>query len=708
MSLWNPFALDVLGQPMAPVVPPALRVEGGQASPAQLAMAQQSFARFVSHARLSQAPNPTQIGKLADGTAYRITVVCNSTVMQIWPVQKPTVRGVSGIGVTTAAGSWLLRPPGNLLQPGGGVWSAEKVGVIYGGVVFVFLPTQDYFVESPAGLSRGNQKLSNSILGATGSRYVRAGASFPTSSLFMGKAAVKQVRVADGTLRLGQRAVNKGVPSQTLTTSDHALPVIEQGDYWDMVSSNPTGTSIQVCRIATDPDASTEGATPTRVCAAVELTCPDSLTSEHSAMAVTSVQELVADVAVRVPDLVGGKAPQMSAWSKSHEDGYVDYTVTISNPNPNPPGRTFTLDARTYLRKSGFEERADFESTSIYRAYIGGLGNPIMDGLKRRDFSLIDTRADQTSGGYESEIWVDYRYNDNASQKVAVDRFDELSLGSEQKIKLYAMKIDFDYLLDGDSYARTYFLRYRYNEAGEIVGFIFGGAARVSGLATTTCKMERSGETVLLFDDQFKVAVSVKVSLTFEHMAQKGVVPITRTDTGELSSVQQREFDDVFVTALNRGSASFPSIDENETSTKGTVTLEVLHEGRRTTTNLTPPAWLRQRSNQAMGALFLEIQQAGVSSRTSLDSTEDPTGDTGVRKNRFYQEEALGGVVRDVFAEQLGSVMYAKDPKTGAGFLSFEWAGKSYNYVVGSWGVASSASRTDIAQNAAIGALQSV
>lgn len=111
MSLWNPFALDVLGQPMAAVAPPALRVEGGQASPAQLAMAQQAFARFVSHARLSQAPNPTQIGKLADGTAYRIVSVAGQQIMQIWPAQDSrSIKVDSGIVFSRIQSGeiWLL------------------------------------------------------------------------------------------------------------------------------------------------------------------------------------------------------------------------------------------------------------------------------------------------------------------------------------------------------------------------------------------------------------------------------------------------------------------------------------------------------------------------------------------------------------------------------------------------------------------------
>ncbi|BCX53860.1 MULTISPECIES: hypothetical protein [Comamonas] len=98
MNLWNPFAFDVLGRPVAAAVPPSLRVEGGPASTEQRAMAQQVFARYVSQARLSQVPNPTQLGKLADGTAYRIVSVAGQHIMQIWPAQSSRrVKVDSGI-----------------------------------------------------------------------------------------------------------------------------------------------------------------------------------------------------------------------------------------------------------------------------------------------------------------------------------------------------------------------------------------------------------------------------------------------------------------------------------------------------------------------------------------------------------------------------------------------------------------------------------
>ena len=86
MSLWNPHAFSVTGQPDPQVSPAALRVIGGVATPQQKAWAQGAFYQFCSRARLSMAPNPTEQGFLADGTRYRITVVGPQATMEIWPL----------------------------------------------------------------------------------------------------------------------------------------------------------------------------------------------------------------------------------------------------------------------------------------------------------------------------------------------------------------------------------------------------------------------------------------------------------------------------------------------------------------------------------------------------------------------------------------------------------------------------------------------
>lgn len=99
-ALWSPYAFDVGGQPYALSAPPALRAIGGQLTAVQAAMAQDAFARFCNAQRYSLVPNPSEISRLPDGTAYRIDVVGVQAIMQVWPAvqQADDVRGVVYLG----------------------------------------------------------------------------------------------------------------------------------------------------------------------------------------------------------------------------------------------------------------------------------------------------------------------------------------------------------------------------------------------------------------------------------------------------------------------------------------------------------------------------------------------------------------------------------------------------------------------------------
>lgn len=149
--IWNPHAFTILGQPLAPAAPPVLHVMGGQqASAAQMSMAQATFARFCDEARASFVPNPSETGYLADGTAYEISVVGNSSVMEIWPVSgdAPQASGVqfdlmtadgartfllsaqAQTGSRRHTGRFKVRKLNNPL-PGGTVVSTNKSGDKY-------------------------------------------------------------------------------------------------------------------------------------------------------------------------------------------------------------------------------------------------------------------------------------------------------------------------------------------------------------------------------------------------------------------------------------------------------------------------------------------------------------------------------------------------------------------------------------------------
>lgn len=84
MTIWNPLVFTPTGQPVGAVAPPTLRVYGAMATAAQVAMAQTAFQNFTASARLSAAPNPTGIGALPDGSRFRIFVVGNQSIMELW------------------------------------------------------------------------------------------------------------------------------------------------------------------------------------------------------------------------------------------------------------------------------------------------------------------------------------------------------------------------------------------------------------------------------------------------------------------------------------------------------------------------------------------------------------------------------------------------------------------------------------------------
>lgn len=120
-ALWSPYAFDVGGQPYALSAPPALRAIGGQITAVQAAMAQDAFARFCNAQRYSLVPNPSEIGRLPDGTAYRIDVVGVQAIMQVWPQQGTSPSGNSGIVVFyEGLGHYLVRYKGS-------AWAAQPV-----------------------------------------------------------------------------------------------------------------------------------------------------------------------------------------------------------------------------------------------------------------------------------------------------------------------------------------------------------------------------------------------------------------------------------------------------------------------------------------------------------------------------------------------------------------------------------------------------
>lgn len=148
MSLWNPYASTIHGQPaQLGAAPPVLRVIGGEATAEQLAAARMAFSRFCSVARTSPVPNPTEIGQLPDGSAYRIVVVGVQSFMEIWP------KGVAEAGIRLSGIAFQLSGDEHLQENGDrisyiltpsraaggrrttGKWHLQQVAQIIGGTI---------------------------------------------------------------------------------------------------------------------------------------------------------------------------------------------------------------------------------------------------------------------------------------------------------------------------------------------------------------------------------------------------------------------------------------------------------------------------------------------------------------------------------------------------------------------------------------------
>lgn len=158
MSLWNPYAFTPTGERTPIAAPPSLRVMGSATiTKDQLFMAQHAFAAFCGRSRVSFWQNPNEQGCLADGTPYRITVVGNSTVMQIWPAPPVTKHrsGGGGVAITAIYGGEATLYLVTFIN---GDWRIEQRDVLYGGYG-LWKPHGDgmYFTDYTAYPSMGQQ-----------------------------------------------------------------------------------------------------------------------------------------------------------------------------------------------------------------------------------------------------------------------------------------------------------------------------------------------------------------------------------------------------------------------------------------------------------------------------------------------------------------------------------------------------------------------
>lgn len=134
-DIYNPYAFGVLGNPAPLVAPPALRVVSGQATPEQIAMARDVFARFCSGARLSHVPHPAEIGRLSDGSTYRITDVAGNRVMQLWAAggggsDSPLPKGIFVVCRNEGGQAVFVFTPGGRYNAPDGAWAMRPADLL--------------------------------------------------------------------------------------------------------------------------------------------------------------------------------------------------------------------------------------------------------------------------------------------------------------------------------------------------------------------------------------------------------------------------------------------------------------------------------------------------------------------------------------------------------------------------------------------------
>lgn len=262
MSLWNPFTFTRGGAPaQLGATPPALRVVGGPATATQLAAARMAFNRFCGVVRTSPVPNPSEIGSLADGTRYQITVVGLSATMTIWPVPPDAVR--RGVGVSTA---WEGGRDLFIVTHINGKWTAKSVPEFYGGQrVWVAANGVDYFADNTwnaapvsaqylprrYSASKGELTLGDevtTILDGVGYANANAGVGIITSA---GKYAQIHAEAVDGVVAVEVADVGKVSEAAIKSTPEvpAAIPVprqslvLESANRLELVRSVANGSS---------------------------------------------------------------------------------------------------------------------------------------------------------------------------------------------------------------------------------------------------------------------------------------------------------------------------------------------------------------------------------------------------------------------------------------------------------------------------------
>lgn len=699
MSLWNPYAFTPTGQPVALAAPPALRVMQGQATPQQLAHAQDAFYRFCTSSRLSAVPNPTEIGALPDGSRYRIIVVGSQTIMEIWPAGGESAYKPA-IGVLESGRWWLLTPPGRFLQPDGGKWSSVQVEHTFGGLGYVHPPTgNNYFVESPQGVSRQNVLLAPPLFAQTKSHFLLplGSKTNTTSSPILAGGRIWQMSADPTGLLVLSRQAGKGVGA---AASSLTLPLPDVGpdNVWGLTTSTHDGGKILVCRVGPGlGDLTVVG----HVLAA--FTPP-------STLQIISDKSTPPEVTKCFPSGQSNAAPKFAKWVLNNDEsvstGSWSYTIPYPPLRSEDPPYTgplsYTYEGTSTYNNKAYTQDAEYEGEGVLRSYLGVAGDEITDKVKYVHRTMIRRSYTYAAGGHINGTFATLFRDWEDQTHVELLRKTDVVLRSPERadtsVTPNTLEVEFSQSSYGADSFKSSFGEWVVGEVGNVKGYWVKEQASVSPtIVTRNLDVKKTLTLVLMHDAQFRVTATIKLEAAYTRRTRVGWSGGSSTSTRTMSDEAMERhnyFVNLALTREDRRSEYLTYTNQNEENLQVNVWLSITGESDK---ELDFPAGSRDALKEAMNLLFQSCSQI------LIPNTTGPHNETqGVRPDGMYGEDDIDEQANALIDMKLGGVHYAKDPKTGAGFFSVSWGDTVYNRLVGPWGASPISPNTALPSNAPV------
>lgn len=573
----------------------------------------------------------------------------------------------------TPADMAIYRPPAG--SGAGGEWIKRVAKELNGGVAYVAKGGM-VLVESGAGLFRGNRRVAGALHGASGAPYVGGGQSFPVSGLFISHGAVQQLKASGDSLLLAGRALRQLGDASIMQAGTYALPAAPQGERWGMASAAQDGSKFAACRIKTEEGASDYVTAVAHFAEDTSVEDDADAPEQQGAMLVLeSVQETERRLDRREPDSDDAQAPGWGAFA---------YAYT-------------RVDGDSPVTDSSYRQDLHFASEATRRAYIGHLGDMVVDTETTIHDATMNYKYHKYLLGGDGHNHL-YSTRDSATEtSIHLKRRNEIKFG--EKLAVTVLSTDVDYQCIDYHRGARHPASPSYHE-----GF------------SKTCKAEQASERVILADEQFSVVVSIKAAMGFEWALSWEVGPHSASGDNVIDyNMGYLGIDGLYPQTktpqyiLDYFGTEAPFIS-TATLDPLQISLEVLTSSGSTSITLDTPV-IDQEAVKLGMIRVAESMENDSFGTLHLVKSGDLSGESA---SGFFKYEGvpIEGVLNQYTiewaAEKLSDILYAKDPKTGVGFLSFTWDGETKNYVVGPWGVEPSSTRTEVASDAKVTRVVSV